>query len=54
MKYPNAKHARNQAIKEYHQAHPELSLKEVGAVFGGLTKQRVSAIIKRQIICQKT
>ncbi len=35
---------RNQAIRDYAQAHPELILREIGEAFG-LTKQRVWAIL---------
>ena len=45
MKYEaNTKTARNNAIREMHTAHPELSLEEIGGVFG-ITKQRVWKII---------
>jgi len=47
MKYgSNTKTARNIAIREYHAAHPELSLKEIGEVFD-ISKQRVCQILKR-------
>jgi len=47
MKYPNTLRARNLAICEYHKAHPEVRLRAVGKIFGGITKQRVSIIIKK-------
>ena len=37
---------RNKAIFEYWQAHPEASLTEIGKIFGGISKQRVSQIIQ--------
>ena len=47
MKYESiTKVNRNKAVIEYRQAHPELSLEEVGKVFG-VTKQRVHQICKR-------
>jgi len=47
MKYGGmTKTARNQAVKDYHEAHPEFSLKEIGQVFR-ISKQRVSQIIKK-------
>ena len=45
MKYDSLRKLnRNQAVKEYRAAHPNLSLKEVGMPFG-LSKQRVFAIL---------
>jgi hypothetical protein len=45
MKYEaNTKTARNQAVRDYAKAHPELSMKEVGEVFK-ITKQRVWQIL---------
>ena len=35
---------RNKMLKEYHLAHPELSLKEIGKAFG-ISTSRVSRII---------
>jgi len=46
MKYPNTKRVRNQAIREYHKAHPDVSGKEIGEAFGGISKQRISKILK--------
>ena len=37
---------RNKALLEYWQAHPEASLTEIGKIFGGISKQRVSQIIQ--------
>ena len=42
------KRRRNLALVEYQKQHPELSLKEIGEVFGGISKQRVFAIIKKE------
>jgi DNA-directed RNA polymerase specialized sigma subunit len=42
------KNPRNQLILKYHQDHPELSLKEIGQVFGGISRQRISRIIKQE------
>lgn len=47
MKYPNKKRERDKALKEYKDQHPDLSLKEIGVVFG-ITKGRVSQILKRK------
>ena len=48
MKYEaNTKGARNELLYEYFLQHPELSLKEIGEIFG-ISKQRVSKIIKRE------
>ena len=48
MKYEaTTKTARNNAIREMHAAHPELSLKEIGDVFG-ISKQRIWKIIRKQ------
>jgi len=45
MKYESVtKRARNELLCEYFLQHPELSLKEIGAIFG-ISKQRVSKII---------
>ena len=47
MKYEaNTKTARNQAVRDYHVAHPELSLKEVGAIFK-ISQQRVCQLIAK-------
>ena len=47
MKYDsNTKRARNALIKEYRLQHPELSLREIGEVFG-ISKQRVSKIVRK-------
>jgi len=47
MKYPNTKFSRNRAILDYHEAHPELSLQEIGDVFR-ICKERVRQIILRE------
>lgn len=36
---------RNQAVRDYHTRHPELSQHEIGKVFG-ITRQRVSQLLK--------
>jgi len=47
MKYEsNTKSSRNKAIVSLRESNPELSLKEIGQMFG-ITKQKVSFIIKR-------
>ena len=53
MKYEsNTKTARNQAVREYHIAHPEASLKEVGEMFG-ISHARVSQLIKPKVTVKK-
>ena len=48
MKYEAVtKRARNELLYGYWLQHPELSLKEIGVIFG-ISKQRVSKIIKRE------
>jgi len=47
MKYESVtKRARNELLKEYWLQHPELSLREIGLIFG-ISKQRVSKIIRK-------
>ena len=47
MKYERVtKIQRNQAIIDHHLDHPELSLQEIGDIYG-ITRQRVSQIILR-------
>jgi len=41
------KNPRNLLILKYHQDHPDLSLDEIGQVFGGISRQRVCQIIKK-------
>lgn len=36
---------RNKELVEYAEAHPEQTLEEIGAAFGGLTHQRVSKLL---------
>ena len=38
---------RNRLLVQYRQAHPELSLQEIGAVFN-ITRERVSQILKAE------
>ena len=46
MKYDALKkRLRNRLLVEYHQAHPELSMAEIGKIFN-ISKQRVSVILK--------
>jgi len=46
VKYDSVrKTERNRLLREYHQQHPELSLKEIGVIFG-ISKQRVHQIVK--------
>ena len=48
MKYESVtKRKRNELLYDYYQIHPELSLEEIGRIFG-ISKQRVSKIIKRE------
>jgi len=48
MKYENiTQTTRNQALVEYEQAHPDMSLEEIGRKVFKISKQRVSAILKR-------
>jgi len=42
----STKKRRNQELIIFHQTHRELSLAEIGEIFG-ITKQRVSQILKR-------
>ena len=37
---------RNEAVKQYKDANPDLSLKEIGGIFQ-ISKQRVAQIIKK-------
>jgi DNA-directed RNA polymerase specialized sigma subunit len=47
MKYESiTKTARNNMVREYAQAHPELSHKEIGQVFR-VSKQRIGQILKK-------
>jgi predicted DNA-binding protein YlxM (UPF0122 family) len=39
---------RNAAIYQYRLEHPDMSMVEIGSVFGNITKQRVSSIIQRE------
>jgi len=49
MKYESVtKRARNELLYEYYLQHPELSLEEIGKKVFGISKQRVSRIIKRE------
>ena len=53
MRYDSLKKAnRNEALIEYRRAHPDLSLKEIGEVFG-ITKQRVHEIIAKYGVQRK-
>ena len=46
MKYDAVrKTERNKLLREYHKQHPELSLKEIGEIFG-ISKQRVHQIVR--------
>jgi len=48
MKYESVtKVERNRLLREYHQQHPELSLKEIGVIFG-ISKQRVYQIVGKE------
>ena len=48
MKYKSmTKQQRNDLLIEYHRSHPELSLEELGKIFG-ISKQRVHYILKRE------
>lgn len=47
MKYERTtKTVRNKMVRDYHNAHPELSLKEIGDIFN-ISKQRVSVLISK-------
>ena len=48
MKYESMiKQQRNDLLVEYRRSHPELSLEELGKIFG-ISKQRVHYILKRE------
>ena len=48
MKYEsNTKTARNQAVRDYRKAHPELSLREIGDIFK-ISKARVSVLVNKE------
>jgi len=42
------KMSRNKAIKKYVEDNPNMSYTEVGQLFGGITRQRVWAILKKE------
>lgn len=39
---------RNQLLFEYYAAHRELSLREIGEAFNGITPQRVWELVKKE------
>lgn len=38
---------RNQALIEYAESHPDISLDEIGKMFDNISSQRVSAILRK-------
>ncbi len=48
MKYDSVtKRDRNRTVAEFHKNNPNLSMAEIGKMFG-ISKQRVSQIVKRE------
>jgi hypothetical protein len=48
------KRKRNRSLYRYSLKRPKMSLENLGRVFGGISKQRVHAIIKREKTRLKT
>jgi DNA-directed RNA polymerase specialized sigma subunit len=49
MKYDSVtKRVRNHEVYEYRKENPNLSMKEIGEIFG-ISRQRVSQIVKREV-----